>query len=164
MANRTVKFIGYTTDNATVVFSFNGTEVFNGAVSPMGDTNTPVALFEFDIDQTLSGDIASSISVSGGDVTVVALSANKSMIANDAYVSDGISYDAITVADVANEFVWFDEGANTSKKNIFIDGTEYDKGVDNNPELGAWHIDVTDGQVMVCDWVVDATPVVPPLA
>ena len=161
MANRTVKFIGYTTDNATVVFSFNGTEVFNGAVSPMGDTDTPAALFEFDIDQTLSGDIASSISVSGGDVTVVALSANYSEKVGPSSTDDeGNVIPEITSADAVNNYSWFDSSRNTSKQNIVIDGVAYDKGDTNGIGMdGAWHINLSDGQSMTCDWVVDATPV-----
>jgi len=159
MANRTVKFMGYTTDNATVVFSFNGTEVFNGAVSPMGDTNTPVALFEFDIDQTLSGDIASSISVSGGDVTVVALSANFNTAPHAELTSknDGVVIPALTEEDASSNYEWIHRGSKDMNSGITINGVEFIKDSDDATRIGAWHIDLSDSDVMACDWAIDAT-------
>jgi hypothetical protein len=159
MANRTVKFIGYTTDNTTVVFNFNGTEVFNGAIAPQGNVSAPVELFTFDIDQTLGGTISGTITTSGGAISVVALSANYSHAIHPAGVdSDGNAIAEVTSDDLVNNYEWFDSSRNTSKQNIVIDGVAYDKG-DTNGMDGAWHINLSDGQSMTCDWVVDATPV-----
>ena len=158
MANRTVKFIGYTNDNATVVFSFNGTEVFNGAVSPMGDSDTPAALFEFDIDQTLSGDIASSISVSGGDVTVVALSANFNTAPHAEFTrNDGVVIPALTEEDASSNYEWIHHGSKDMNSGITINGVEFIKGSDDATRIGAWHLWLIESDVMACDWAIDAT-------
>ena len=161
MTNRTVKFIGYATENSTVVFNFNGVEVFNGQVVVSGTKESPTELFSFDLDQTVSGEIASSLTVTG-NITSVALSANKSMIAQDAYTEDGVSYDAITTSDVDDTFNWFGNGSNNSKSNIIIDGVEYDKGdTTSSSDSGAWHINVVNG-TMVCDWTIEASPIAIP--
>jgi len=155
MANRTVKFMGYSSSaSVDVVFVFNGTEVFNGTVSSDG---TIGSLFTFDIDRTLDGDVNGTVSVSGGDLTIVALNANHEVNAHAELTNlDGSIIPEMTEEQGESTYTWFDSAANTSKKNITIDGVPYHKGdVDNLP--GAWHIGITDGQSMVCDWVVNST-------
>jgi len=142
MPTRTIKFIGYTNSNINAVFTFNGNEVFNGAISAAGDMNTPAELFTFDIDQTVDGLIPGSITVTDGSLTVVALSAN-------------FMYSSTVHADA---FEWLDSGENTSKQNITINDVAYDKGAVSPSEGGAWHVSVDDGDTMSCDWVVTATP------
>jgi len=155
MANRTVKFMGYSSSpTVNVTFVFNGTEVFNGAVSNDG---TLGSLFTFDIDRTLEGDVPGTVSVSGGDLTIVSLIANHSDYERVEFTdANGDLHEEVTNADVINTYEWFDNGANTSKRNIIIDGVAYDKG-DTTTLSGAWHVHIADGQSMECDWVVNAS-------
>ena len=160
MATRTVKLMGYTTDSGVnTVFNFNGTEVFNGVISSGGDSDNLIPLLSFDIDQTLSGNIPSTITVSGGGVTVVLLTANYSQTESVEFTGkDGVVMEAVTASDVLNNFAPIDGSAsNQSKLNISIDGEAYDKG-DLTGLPGAWHISLIDGQSMTCDWSVLATP------
>jgi hypothetical protein len=151
--------MGYTTDNTNVVFNFNGTEVFNGAVTPNGDVNNVSELFTFEIDQTLDGDISGTVTTNGGELTVVALSANYANYARSAFTnSDGEDMPEITADDVINNYEWFSNADHNSKQNITIDGEAYDKG-DVSELQGSWHVDLSDGQSMTCDWRIEATPV-----
>jgi len=158
MANRTVKFMGYSsTPSVGVSFTFNGAEVFNGDVSSNGELDS---LFTFEVDQTLSGAVSGTVSVTGGDLTVVGLSANYSMHPVDASTDDeGKTYPAVTSDDVVNIYEMFDAGANTSKSNISIDGVAYDKGDIDSSDTGSWHIELSDGNSMECDYTVEATPI-----
>jgi hypothetical protein len=158
MANRTVKFMGYTTDNTNVVFNFNGAEVFSGAIAPSGDSENLTELFTFDVDQTLNGNISGTVTTNGGELIVVALKANYSDLAKASFTNgEGEVIPEVTADDVINTYEWFDTGSNTSKENIVIDGDVYDKG-DVSDLDGAWHIQLTDGQSMTCDWKIEATP------
>ncbi len=157
MANRTVKFIGYTADNINVVFRFNGNEVFNGAVSAAGSINAPAELFTFDIDQTIDGNISTDITVTGGMLSVVTLSVNHIETPRvEITGSDGVVVPAVTSDDAVNTYEWVNAGSNVSKKSIVIDGEAYSKedaiGLD-----GAWHLHLTNGQTMACDYPISAT-------
>jgi len=159
MANRQVKFIGYTDTETNASFVFNGVTVFDGSIPATGSKATPVELFTFDIDQTLSGNIASSLTVTSGSVTSVTISANYSTAIRPASVdSDGNAISEVTADDLVNNFEWISSGDNTSKINIAIDGVAYDKG-EVGTMAGAWHIDVASGQTFVCDYPIVATPV-----
>lgn len=77
MANRTFKVKGVGYDSAgsmNVVLSVGGSEVFNGAVT-VGSSNvfgtdmTEGELFTFELDESVSGDVAWQLSVTGTDHT-----------------------------------------------------------------------------------------------
>lgn len=171
MANRTVKFIGYTAGACTAVFTFNGNEVFNGAIAELGTAETPVELFNFEIDRTVNGNIPGILAVTGSDLTVVSLSMNHSLQVHDAYTKDDGSADAgVTEEEAAADFQWASSGSNQSKINITIDGAAFDKGdvaaqeeASGESYGGAWHVEVGDGKTMACDWVVTKTPTAPTL-
>lgn len=171
MANRTVKFMGYTAGACTAVFTFNGNEVFNGAIAELGTAETPAELFNFEIDRTVNGNIAGSLVVTGSDLTAVSLSMNHSLQIHDAYTKDDGSADlGVTEAAAAADYQWASGGSNASKINITIDGAAFDKGdvaaqetADGTSYDGAWHVEVGDGRTMACDWVVVKTPTPPTL-
>ena len=147
MPTRTIKFIGYTSEETNATFSFNETEVFNGTIPMTGTETSPVALFEFDIDQSLSGSIASSLSVSSGNLVFVTLASNYSTLPN----SD------TTEADIPNVFTWFNGGHGKSavKTNVRINDTIFDR-TDIGSSEGAGHIAVTNGDTLTCDIVTEA--------
>ena len=167
MANRTVQFLGYTTDNINIQFTFNGTEVFNGAVTPAGSMGTPAVLFTFDVDQTLAGAIASSMTVTGGDVTTVTLATSHNGTIRETLLGErtvgGVVYPAMTEAelytasDAANDFQWIHNAENNAKTNIEVDGVANAKPNPTNL-VGAWHVTVEDGSTMICDYNMSATP------
>jgi len=83
MANRTIKIFGYKhADSTALTVSWNGTEVFNGAISGTvvdyadvwgGDTLTPIELCEFtynNADDTAESNNALSITISAGEASI----------------------------------------------------------------------------------------------
>lgn len=156
MANRNVKVMGYT-DNTDVNLSmrFNDIDVYDGTIPQGGTSESPIELFTFEIDQTLNGNINSITTASGGSVTLVGLTANYSKVETP---GDGEDNGPVTADDVINDYEYFDSAANTSKGNINVNGESLDKlGADTLG--GNWHVLLNDGDSMICDYVVGATPV-----
>jgi len=166
MATRKIRFVGYNDEPTTATFDFNGTQVFSGTIPVTGTESAPGTLFEFDIDQALSGDIASNLTVSSGGITFVTLSANHSTRVMPAVILDGIGgvkedMPANTADDVTNTFTWFNDGFGHGavKTNVQIDDVSYDRS-DVSGDAGAGHINVISGSSMTCNITTVATPVV----
>ena len=129
MANRTVKFVGKATsdsgaDTIQVSFMFDGVNVFNSTVPVTNaETGETFVLFEFDIDQTVSGNIPTSVTSSNGTITSVLLIANyaHAVSVSGWTDSDGNVHEPITVHDVNETYENLGAGAEP-KLNIEIDG------------------------------------------
>jgi archaellum component FlaF (FlaF/FlaG flagellin family) len=152
MTIRTIKFFGFTDNNTVNVnFVFNGQEVFNG---PVANGGVEGELFTFELSSEITGSIPATVTVNGGPLTVVALQSNYCKRPRLEATVDGITKPAVSEDDVINTFAYLSRGTNTSKTNIVIDGVAFDKG-DVSEDAGAWHIPLTDGQTMTCDFEVD---------
>lgn len=160
MATRTVKLIGKCLNPADAVFTFNGNEVFNGALNTStGDEE--VELLSFDIDRGIHGSIPSSLTVTGGDITVITLSNNFVLAETDAVLAeDGVTVvtPAVTEEDANDRYDWIADGSDDAKSNVFINGEAYDKGPVGDEQTGAWHIYLDDGNTLTCDWNMFASP------
>jgi hypothetical protein len=89
MADRTVKMMGSayaTSGSVSIDCSFNGTQVHSGDViteNTVTEDGPTVSLFEFQLDQAVTGPVPTTITVTGGDAYITAVSANYSKIENN---------------------------------------------------------------------------------
>jgi len=160
MPTRTIKLIGKCPTPANAIITFGGAEVFNGALNVISGDNEG-ELCSFDIDRTVHGAISSSITISGGDITVVTLSANYSLAESDAVLAeDGVTVvtPAVTESDANETYHWLADGSDDAKSNVTINGEAYDKGDVSTEQTGAWHVYLDNGDTMTCDWNVFASP------
>jgi hypothetical protein len=160
MANRQVKFIGYTDTETNASFVFNGVTVFDGSISASGSNATPAELFSFEVDQTLSGNIASSLAVTSGNVTFVTLSFNHyQTIHPDGVDNNGNAIAEVTADDLVNNFEWANSGTGQGavKKNVEFNGVAFDRSVTGD-DTGAGHLDVSSGDTLSCTITTVASP------
>jgi hypothetical protein len=169
MANRTVKFIGMAqsetgADNVNITFTFNGVTVFDSTVPVTNaETGEKFALFEFDIDQTIAGNVPTSLTSSDGIVTAVTLVAThtRAVSISGWTDSDGNVQAPITAWDTQNTYENLGAGDSSPgdepKTNIVINGETFNKG-EVGDLVGAWNVEVPVGQTMSCDYDIVATP------
>ena len=129
MANRTIKIFGYKhAADAAFTVSWNGTEVFNGAISGTvvdyadvwgGDTLTPAELCEFtynNADDTAESNNALSITVSAGEACVGTV---YDICNNDNAIYEGYPSDGKPMAtEIDGKWYW-----NPTGRGIYHDGS-----------------------------------------
>jgi hypothetical protein len=136
MANRQVKFMGYTDTETNASFVFNGVTVFDGSISASGSKDTPVELFSFDVDQTLSGNIPMSITVTNGNISFT-----------------NLTFNYTTTKDPTT----FTNNELNDKLDITLDNEPYLINRVGNGDDGAWHVNVSNNQTLNCNYVTSAT-------
>lgn len=168
MPARTFRFKGKaysTTGTVTVTANFGGTQIYNGTVpttdSPVPSRNTAELedLFQYVGTTDLSGNVAFSLSVSGGSVWFGLPIANYS-----GFLCDGVNTDTDpatwgTIITPPEDF-WEDVNINTEqsdgKTNVLVDGVVKQRQVlDAQEELGDWQYLVQDGSTLTCEIFVD---------
>jgi len=177
MPARTFKFQGKafsTNGNVTVTATFGGAEIYTGTVpttnSPTPSRNTELLedLFQYVGTTDISGNIAFSLSVTGGDVYFGLPMANYS-----GFLADGINTDTDPATwgpiIIPPEDFWEDVNINTvesdGKTNVLVDGAIKQRQVMGDEELGDWQYRISDGSTLTCEIFVDPniiTPSVPP--
>jgi hypothetical protein len=156
MALRTIKIMGYaSTEGVRMTLRLDSSDLFDGAV-PIGTEAVEIGTFEQD--STKSGNFDGIIKVTGGDMTFVGLMANYMKCEHISNTDgEGNVHPAVTVDDVVNNFEYFDNGSNDSKVNMNVNGVDLDQ-LDKSDFVGNWHVALTDGDMLLCDFVIDAQP------
>ena len=151
MANRTVKVYGNVlSESANLTISMNNVQVFSGSVAAAGNAIPAETqeLASFDLDEAIGSPLAATFVVSGGNITVQRLVANH-------LVPLGERQDGTTITETSPEYTDFggySQGGWADKSSIMIDGESHG-GTDNSYE-GSWHIQVSDGETMTCNFSV----------
>ena len=137
MANRTIKIFGHNhADNTAFTVSWNGTEVFNGAISGTvcdyadvwgGDTCIPKELLEFtynNADDTVESNNALSITVSAGEACVGNI---YDIVNNDNAIYEGYPTDGKPPAvQIDGKWYWIPGGGG-----VYHDGSELEADAQN---------------------------------
>jgi hypothetical protein len=116
MATRTIKFYGnvYGSSDVTVRMNFNNVEVHNAAITPdaaslpeaPGTPTTEHALFTFDLDTSVSGDVPTSVTVTGGTVVFAYLADDDGALSTTIPTKVNVSSDDTADPEAAGEW-WY---------------------------------------------------------
>jgi len=157
MANRTVKVYGNVLSGpVNLTISINNVQVFSGSVAAAGNAIPAETqeLASFDLDEAIGSPLAATFVVSGGDITVQRLEANHLTSLGPVLDDNGNATD-VTITETSPEYTDFggySQGGWADKSSIMIDGESHG-GTDNSYE-GSWHIQVSDGETMTCNFSV----------
>lgn len=158
MEKRTVKIMGYALEpGVTMHMRFDDIDVFSGIVP---ESTSEVEIGSFQVDQTMDGNKNGFISVSGGAMTFIGLSADHSaLIGSGKTFDDGTVIPPTTQSDV-DAFVYLDNGSNQSKTDMVLNFDAITLH-DVDAFTGNWHISLTDGDSFSCVFPLKATPTAP---
>jgi len=156
MATRTFKLAGTTEGSSTITVNFNGTQVFTGAVGTDGD------LCSFTADDSISGIIATTVTVNSGDTVVVqGLKANFSNYILEPGVDngDGTTTPPVSTINDADNFYYMigtdgEYASKTSSANALVDGESLEH--DDSDKGGNWWYFLDNGQTLSVDYNVTA--------
>ena len=143
MADKIIKFYGNAfavSGDASIAVSVNGNEVKNGSIptinsaTPLKNTHTPVELFSFVINDTVTGILPVTVDVISGDVFVVGLGSD-----NDELSSAG--------------GFWGNIDGTQLKTNVsYNNGPAYELTPDDGDEPGEIHLRVLNGDNVAFDY------------
>ena len=161
MANRTIKIWGYKhADNTAFVVSWNGAEVFNGAISGTtcsyadvwgGETTTSEELCEFtynNADDTAESNNALSITISAGEASIGNIYdiANNDNAIYEGYPSDGKP----PAVEIDSKWYWFPIG-----DGIYHDGSALNSET-SNAKINMNTIAINGNPVVLADVDIEA--------
>lgn len=156
MPTRTFKLTGSSPESADITVTFNGSQVFTGTAGTDGN------LCEFTADGSLTGNIATTVTVnSGSEVNVTGLTANYTVLERPEYVDgEGNTVEAVTADDVVNQFNYLNDasgnyGSSATSLNAFINGEAVT--IESSPG-GTWHFTLDNSDVLSVDYHVSAIP------
>lgn len=156
MPTRTFKLTGSSPESADITVTFNGSQVFTGTAGTDGN------LCEFTADGSLTGNIATTVTInSGNEVTIEGLTANYTLRERPEYVDvEGNTVEAVTADDVVNQFHYLNDadgnyGTSSVSSNAFINGEGVT--IESSPG-GQWHFTLDNSDVLNVDYHVSAIP------
>ena len=157
MPNRTIKIWGYKhADNTAFVVSWNGAEVFNGAISGTtcsyadvwgGETTTSEELCEFtynNADDTAESNNALSITISAGEASIGNIYdiANNDNAIYEGYPSDGKP----PAVEIDGKWYWIPGGPG----GVYHDGSEVNSDI-NNAVINRNTFKINDSAIAIPD-------------
>ena len=152
MATRTFRLIGTTTD-ANITVNFNGSQVFNGVAG----TGTEATLCEFTAEDSVTGSIATTVTVNSGSVTIIGIMANLTVPQNS--TSDPV----VTEADTLSRFNYFTapggNGGTYASAESVVSASINDEAVDlSNGPGGLIPLPLDNGDVLSASFNITAPP------
>jgi hypothetical protein len=130
-------------------------DVFDGSV-PIATEAVEIGTFIMDSAQ--SGNLDGIVHVIGGDMTFIGLQANYMKLAMAEFTDgEGIVHPMVSEDDVVNNYLYFDNGSNDSKINMNVNGVDLVR-LDKENLSGNWHVALQDGDILMCDFVINAQP------